>query len=124
MAENLKMVIDQQIMDSQSINELPERFFELFDLANHVSKMIKAQLSESTPTDILKVINKDNISDIFRDIAIKGQSLDQEGIQRYYHYKYATISAKMCIDRINAILSLKMAKGVLIPKLILKRIKL
>ena len=74
MAENLKMVIDQQIMDSQSINELPERFFELFDLANHVSKMIKAQLSESTPTDILKVINKDNISDIFRDIAIKGQS--------------------------------------------------
>ena len=68
------MVIDQLIMDSQSICELPERYFELFDLANHISNMIKAQLSESTPTDILNVIKKDHMSDIFRDFAIKGQS--------------------------------------------------
>ena len=58
MAENLKMVIDKYIMESNSL-DLPERYFELFDLANHVSNKIKDQLSEKTPSDISNLVKKD-----------------------------------------------------------------
>ena len=59
MAENLKVVIDRYIMESNSLDHLPERYFELFDLANHVSNKIKDQLNENTPSDIRYVVKKD-----------------------------------------------------------------
>ena len=38
MAENLKVVIDKYIMEHEkSSEELSDRYFELFDLANHIS---------------------------------------------------------------------------------------
>lgn len=37
MADNLKLIIDDYIMNSKPNEQIPDKMFELFDLANHVS---------------------------------------------------------------------------------------
>lgn len=37
MAENLKQLIDKFIMDSKPEEKIPDKMYELFDLANHIS---------------------------------------------------------------------------------------
>ena len=59
----------------------------------------------------MNVVKKDQVCDIFRDISIKSKGIKEDKCyyQRYFHYKYTRMSVQMTIDRITAILSLKMA---------------
>ena len=68
MADNLKLIIDDYIMNSEPNEQIPDKMFELFDLANHVSD--PKTYKKHSVIDLKRIVKMDKVNDIFRDLPI------------------------------------------------------
>lgn len=73
MAENLKVVIDDFVMKSKKGEEIPDEMFELFDLANHISKYQSSGKQHKNVADLKQIVKMDKVVDLFRDLPISDQ---------------------------------------------------
>ena len=98
MAENLKVIIDDYIMNSKPNEEIPDSMFELFDLANHVSD--KSALA--TVLDMKRIVKFDKVVDIFRDLPISDSKFYHSSLiyKLYFKNKYGILATKIAICRI------------------------
>lgn len=120
MADNLKLIIDDYIMNSKPNEQIPEKMFELFDLANHVSD--PKTYKKLSVIDLKRIVKMDKVNDIFRDLPISDQKLchfsksnpfqDSESKKMYFQNKYRIMATNIALSRIQCILSLNLAKGV------------
>ena len=56
MAENLKRLIDKFIMDSKPEDKIPDKMYELFDLANHISNTTRVVQREQGVIDLKNIV--------------------------------------------------------------------
>ena len=56
MAENLKQLIDKFIMDSKPEEKIPDKMYELFDLANHISNTTRVVQREQGVIDLKNIV--------------------------------------------------------------------
>ena len=56
MAENLKQLIDKFIMDSKPEDKIPDKMYELFDLANHISNTTRVVQREQGVIDLKNIV--------------------------------------------------------------------
>lgn len=68
---------------------------------------------------------KDRVDDLFKDNILNNLHMynDSNSHQRYIQYRFTAKSAKVILDKIYCIFSLKLAKGILFPLLLMKRIE-
>ena len=127
MADNLKRIIDE-FKAKRKGGEIPQRMKDLIELADHVTKSMKLSpmQNELAQNDIVKMMKRDQINDIFRDNAFNNEHKynDSNFEKRQILYRFSSRIFRKTIDRIRCILSLGLAKGILHPLLILKRIEL
>ena len=101
---------------------------ELLALAQHVQISLKTTTMSNAlvQNDIVKMCKKDKAEDIFRGNDLNNEQLynDSKSHQRQIQYRFSLRSQKVTFNRIQSILSLGLAKGILYPNLILKRIEI
>ena len=73
MSENLKVVIDDFVMNSKKGEDIPDEMFELFDLANHISKYQSSDTQYKSVVDLKQIVKMDKVVDLFRDLPISDQ---------------------------------------------------
>ena len=56
MAENLKQLIDKFIMDSKPEEKIPDKMYELFDLANHISNTTRVVQRVRGVIDLKRIV--------------------------------------------------------------------
>lgn len=78
-----------------------------------VTKEVNEQQNQAHQNDIMKIFNKDQCMDIFKDIGIqkKKAQFHLQSHQKFIRYKYNKIMRKMNLDKLNALMKLKMVRG-------------
>ena len=76
--------------------------------------------------DIVKMCKKDKAEDIFSGLILNNKHTynDTSAHQRVIQYRFTSKAQKMTLNRIQCILSLGLAKGILYPLLLMKRIEI